>query len=98
DGPLRLGELQGKRIARGEARYGGRVELVLAVEVVIEAAAGQARAAHDLVDGDLLEAVTVEQAARGLDDPTADAILVFGGVRQGGFSSRRLTVDGKLCS
>jgi len=67
----RIGRLDRERVARDEARDSGRIQLVLAAKVMIERAARQSGGGHDLADGDLFEAVAIEQAARGFDDAGA---------------------------
>src|SRR5258708_31411978 len=48
------------------------IEIALAIEIAVEAAVGQSRAGHDLVDGDTLKAVAIEELARAFNDGFLD--------------------------
>jgi hypothetical protein len=63
--------------ALGERRQGLAIELVLGLEVIVEAASGEPRGRHDLVDGDFRETAPVEERARALDDAHTGLALVF---------------------
>jgi hypothetical protein len=69
--PLGIGE---------EAAEDRGVEVALAFEIAVEGAVGEARAGHDLADGDAFEAVSIEQAARARDDFSLYCGGVSGGV------------------
>ncbi len=60
------------------------VEIALALEIAVEAAVGEAGAGHDLLDGDTLEAVAIEELARAIDDGFLDGRAVASGVGNGG--------------
>jgi hypothetical protein len=52
--PIGVGEEAGEDLG---------VEIALAFEIAVEAAVGQARAEHDLLDGDTLETIAIEELA-----------------------------------
>ena len=72
--PVRVGEEAGEDLD---------VEIALASKIAVEAAVGQAGAGHDLLDGDTLEAVAIEEFARAVNDGFLDGRAVGNGVRHG---------------
>src|SRR5262249_19471770 len=55
------------RIGEKTVQYLG-VQLILAAEVAVEPSVGQPRSRHDLVDGNFLESVTIEEPASTVDN------------------------------
>jgi len=60
------------------------VEIALAFEIAVEAAAGQARAGHDLLNGDTLETMAIEKLAGAIDDGFLYDCAVTDGLGHGG--------------
>jgi hypothetical protein len=65
-----------RRVAARVARDRLAVQRLLVGEVVVEAAARQPGARHDLIDRDRLEAVAVEHAPGAFDDARAGLLLM----------------------
>src|SRR5262249_49072529 len=65
------------RFLAQELPHGGRVELILAGEMPIEAAVGEAGVAHDLLDRHPGIAVAVEQPPGTFEDLLASVVLLL---------------------
>jgi len=52
------------------------VEIALALEIAVEAAVGEAGAGHNLLDGDTLKAVAIEELAGAVNDGFLDGRAV----------------------
>jgi len=66
------------------------VEIAFAFEIAVEAAAGEARTGHDLLERDTLKAMAIEELAGAVNDVFLDCGAVTSGVRYGAsFLSRR---------
>src|SRR5712691_7023658 len=59
------------------------IEIAFAIEIAVEAAVGQARAGHNLVDGDTLKAVAIEELARAFNDGFLDYRAMARRIRHG---------------
>src|SRR6266851_2249423 len=70
------------RVSEETPEHGG-VQIALTFEIAIESAVGEARAGHDLVNGDTLEAVAIEEPAGALDDAFLDGRAMTGWVWHG---------------
>src|SRR5882724_1763328 len=75
--PRVLFETFRKRIAAGEAAHRGGVQRLFARKVMVETAARQPRVLHYVVDADGLEAVTVEENTRAIDDARTSPLFVM---------------------
>src|SRR5580692_10826755 len=80
------------------------IEVALALEVAIEAPAGQSGAFHDLVERDFFKAVAVKETACAGDDLFLHFCAVTDGIRHGSFLAcpqycpGTATVSNKICS
>src|ERR1700694_1154044 len=79
--PLRVSEEAAKDLG---------VEIAFAIEIAVEAAVGEARAGHDLIERHTLKAMAIEELAGAVNDVFLDCRAVTSGVRHGAsFLSRR---------
>jgi len=72
--PIRVSEEAGEHLG---------IEVALAVEIAIEAAMSEARTSHDLVDGNIFKAVTIEEFTSTIDDGFLDCRAMTSGIRHG---------------
>src|SRR5260370_17869475 len=87
--PFRVGE---------EAIQHFGVEIALAIEITVETAMGQSRSGHNLLDGDTLKAVAIEELARAFNDGFLDYRAMTRRVRHGGSLFVALSMPRRMVS